>query len=328
MRSFPAGRISPLRDSCGSVTYGSGQSEGYHFVGVHAAYELPEIRAAVISRFGNRVVRLDGSIDRHAVAAQVFSRPRDLEFLESLLHPVVRRHLVHVIASAADGRVVVAEVPLLFEAGWQDMFDTTIALGADAIVRYHRTEHMFSDVEFAMREALQVDDQKRRALADRYFDNSGGRAELAAWVADFMRHLRASRADLFGGEAPAGSAAAPAGTPAVIDVVRAAHDAAQAWGNGAEPVLSGALARLGAPHEVDWKRVPPGGRLDLGDRDSGSGLFLVILEGTGSLEFGDGSSEPVVVGRWVAVPPRVSQELVNTSAEEPIVLVSVAPAAA
>lgn len=289
---------------------------------VHAAYELPEIKAAVVSRFGGGIVRPDGSIDRHAVASRVFSRPRDLEFLESILHPVVRRHLTQVIASVADGRVVVAEVPLLFEAGWQDLFDVTVTMSADSIVRYHRTEHAFSDADFAIREALQLADDERRALADYFFDNSGGKAALAVWVEGLLESLRETRLGIRtgGAEDIVVDLAAPV---TVVDALALAEEALESWGDRAPAVLTGPVAAPSFGMSTDWRRVPPGGRCVIVMPANGGGGRLVVMGGHGVLRGPDGSAQDIRALLTVILEPGASYELANSSEDAPLVTLEV-----
>lgn len=289
---------------------------------VHTAYELPEIKAAVVSRFGRGIVRPDGSIDRHAVASRVFSRPRDLEFLESILHPVVRRHLVQVIASAADGRVVVAEVPLLFEAQWQDLFDVTVTMGADSIVRYQRTEHAFSDADFAIREALQITDEERRALADYYFDNSGGKAALAVWVEGLLESLRESRLGIGHpvAEEPTVDLAAPV---TVVDIRSLAEEAAASWGKRAPAVLTGSVAESSSGISTDWRRIPPGGRSVIEMPGAGGAGRMVILCGHGVLRGPNGSPQAVEALHAALLVPGASYELTNSAEDAPLVTLEV-----
>ena len=157
---------------------------------MHEAYELPEVRAEVAARFGDGVRLPDGSIDKKALALRVFESRSDREHLEALLHPLVGRNLAAFVAEVPDGTVVVAEVPLLFEAGWQDFFDVTVALGADSFARRRRSVGRFGDRDFALREAAQVSDDRRRALADYFYDNNGSKADLVEWVTDLYDELR------------------------------------------------------------------------------------------------------------------------------------------
>ncbi len=157
---------------------------------VHEAYELPAVRQAVTERLGREYLRADGTVDRQGLAARIFAHPEDRAFLEALLHPLVWERLAAFVARASEGAIVVAEVPLLFEGRVPDLFDVTVAVGADAALRRRRVAGRFSDEDFAGREAAQVSDAVRRDRADYFYLNEGSPAELRAWVTHVWDELR------------------------------------------------------------------------------------------------------------------------------------------
>ena len=81
---------------------GAGKSELLHAFERHGAAVVssddivhtllrqdPDVKRAVVERFGEDVLGPDGEIDRGAVARVVFSSRRQLKWLEELLHPLV-----------------------------------------------------------------------------------------------------------------------------------------------------------------------------------------------------------------------------------------------
>jgi dephospho-CoA kinase len=74
---------------------------------------------AIQERFGDGVLRPDGSLDRGALAKLVFGDPAALRDLESIVHPEVRRRLERAIELAEEGRaaVLVIEAIRLVETG-------------------------------------------------------------------------------------------------------------------------------------------------------------------------------------------------------------------
>jgi dephospho-CoA kinase len=108
---------------------------------VHDLYESPDVRQAVVERFGEAVAP-GAIVDRAALAARAFATAADRAWLEGLVWPRVgarmadwREQLEHV---APRPRVAVVEVPLLFEAGMDGAFDATIAIVADEELRAQR----------------------------------------------------------------------------------------------------------------------------------------------------------------------------------------------
>src|SRR5665648_382096 len=87
---------------------------------VHALYDRPAIIAAIQARYGHKVMT-GANVNRQALGSIVFRDQAELHWLEQLLHPHV--HAAVDEWAAAQHKVsprpalVVAEVPLLFEAG-------------------------------------------------------------------------------------------------------------------------------------------------------------------------------------------------------------------
>jgi dephospho-CoA kinase len=108
---------------------------------VHELYDDPEVRDAVVARWGEDVAP-GGTVDRSAVAAKAFATAGERGFLEGLLWPRVGERMA-AWREAAEARepappALVVEVPLLFEAGMEQAFDATIAVVADEEVRRER----------------------------------------------------------------------------------------------------------------------------------------------------------------------------------------------
>ncbi len=108
---------------------------------VHELYEGDELREAVVARFGPQVAP-DGVVDRSAVARRAFASPEDRAWLEGLVWPLVGVRVAswveRVRAQRPAPRAVVVEVPLLFEAGMQGLYDATIAVVSEEGLRRAR----------------------------------------------------------------------------------------------------------------------------------------------------------------------------------------------
>lgn len=164
----------------------------------------PEVRQAVVSRWGPSVLAADGSIDRSAVAACVFAAgdrgsknnaDDERKFLESQLHPRIRKLLAEKTWQfAADGRLaVVLDAPLLLEAGWAPMCDLIVMVDADRDVRLARAhERGWTADEFARREAAQWPVEKKRSAAHATLANHGDVAALRAAVCNIWHKYVAS----------------------------------------------------------------------------------------------------------------------------------------
>ncbi len=143
---------------------------------------------ALVERFGAQIVGEDGA-DRGALARLVFDDPAALEWLEQLLHPRVaaaqlawRDEVAH---SSEPPRVIVAEIPLLYEAGADERFDVVVVITAPPEVRAARRQ-----VDDRREQRLLPESEKVRR-ADYVYENEGTMDELDAFVAGLMRELTA-----------------------------------------------------------------------------------------------------------------------------------------
>lgn len=97
---------------------------------------LPAIREV----FGDEVFYADGTLDRRALGAVVFSSVAARHALEGIIHPRVQRIALEMADAAreADEDAVLMDVPLLFETGMDALCDVTIVISADIEERIRR----------------------------------------------------------------------------------------------------------------------------------------------------------------------------------------------
>lgn len=147
--------------------------------------------AEVVGAFGPGVLREDGSLDRAALAAVVFTDEEQRNKLNAIVHPRVRTWMAERVAAAPAGSVVVQDVPLLVEGGGAKLFEYVVVVDADDETRIARLvgDRGMSEQDARARIAAQASREQRNAVADRLIDNSGGPAELASAVSDLWREL-------------------------------------------------------------------------------------------------------------------------------------------
>jgi dephospho-CoA kinase len=151
----------------------------------------PEVKAALVERFGERILDDDGVPDRGRIAAIVFDDPGSLAFLEQLLHPLVSREYLswrkQVAALESPPPVTVTEVPLLFEVGSEAAFDRIVVVTAPRKLREQRRQ-----VPTDNRDGRLIDDAEKVERADFHYVNTGTFEDLDAWVAGVMAELTAA----------------------------------------------------------------------------------------------------------------------------------------
>jgi dephospho-CoA kinase len=150
--------------------------------------------AAVAARFGADVVQDDGSLNRAAVAAVVFSDPAALADLNAITHPLIRSRSEELLDAVPVGEIAVYEIPLLAEGGpyRRDDFDVVVVVEAPMDVRLNRlAQRGLPPDQARARIAAQASDEERRALADDVIVNDATPDDLGRRVAQVWARLGA-----------------------------------------------------------------------------------------------------------------------------------------
>jgi dephospho-CoA kinase len=157
----------------------------------HEALRQPEIRDALVARFGDSILDR-GEIDRRRLAAVVFADKSDLAYLESLSHPWIRRRLEEEARRARDERIplLVIDAAVLLEAGWEGVCDRLVFVDAPPEVRLGRLkrDRGWSEEDAQRREAAQLPLTRKRSVADHMIDNSSSHESLVHQVDDLLDH--------------------------------------------------------------------------------------------------------------------------------------------
>jgi dephospho-CoA kinase len=148
----------------------------------------------IAARFGASVVRADGSLDRPALRRRVMADPDALAALNRIVHPAVhaRRAELTAVARSRGDRLVVSDIPLLFEAAEPGEFDVIVLVDAPEEVRLGRLmEHRGLDEEEARRMIeAQMPSREKRARSDYVIENDGDPAALERAAKVVWRALR------------------------------------------------------------------------------------------------------------------------------------------
>jgi dephospho-CoA kinase len=149
----------------------------------------------IAERFGATVVRPDGSLDRPALRRIVMADADAREALEHIVHPAVyaRRAELAAEAEARGDRIVVSDIPLLFESGDPEAFDAVVLVDAPEAVRQRRlVEHRgLSESEARKMIGAQLPASVKRLRSHFVIDNSGELAALERAASEVWRALLA-----------------------------------------------------------------------------------------------------------------------------------------
>jgi dephospho-CoA kinase len=158
---------------------------------VHGLYEGERLRDAVVEHFGPEVAP-GGTVDRGALARLAFADEQERRWLEGQIWPLVGAEVAAWLgrARAADPppRAAVVEVPLLFEAGLEGIYDATIAVVSDEQLRAARAADRGHEL-VDERAARQLSQQEKAARASYVVHNDGTVEELEAQLSDVLAKL-------------------------------------------------------------------------------------------------------------------------------------------
>lgn len=160
----------------------------------HEALEQPEIRRAVLDRWGHRgtLLKPDGRLDRRAIAGIVFADDTERVALEGMVFPYIGERALEEIAKAqADPAVkfVVVDAAVMLEAGWDNACDRVVYVDAPSGVRLARVAARsgWSASDLAAREAAQWPAAEKLKRAAAVIVNDGGLDKLQDQVDRLLR---------------------------------------------------------------------------------------------------------------------------------------------
>ncbi len=149
--------------------------------------------AAIVARWGPTMLTADGTLDRAALRGRILADPTDRTALEAITHPAIAaaRAARTDALTAAGARIIVCDIPLLFEAHLEATVDEIVLVDAPVPLRRDRLIH---DRGLAASEAdaliaAQRPSAEKRARADVIIDNAGSRADLDAAIDALARRL-------------------------------------------------------------------------------------------------------------------------------------------
>lgn len=162
--------------------------------GDQVAREIVEIGqpalAAIEAEFGKEVLLPDGGLDRKKLGQIIFTHPEKRQVLDQLLDPFLRKAILEkIIARKHESRLVVVDIPLLFEAGYTDNIDeiATVYVPEDIQLQRLMQRDDLSEVEAKKRIASQWPMEEKKAKSQIIFDNQGTIAETKAQVVAWLK---------------------------------------------------------------------------------------------------------------------------------------------
>ncbi|MDB4852861.1 dephospho-CoA kinase [Alphaproteobacteria bacterium] len=158
----------------------------------------------IMARFGGSILADDGGIDRKKLGNHVFEHPQDRKILESILHPMLRQHRDQFLADhrRSGSKIVVLDVPLLFETGGDVLCDYVVVVyaGEDtiwrrALARPGMTKNKLAGI---LKTQMPVSEKCQRAdfVLDTDLSPEVTRQHLSSWLDDLPLNSDYSNPDM------------------------------------------------------------------------------------------------------------------------------------
>ena len=158
----------------------------------------------IMARFGGSILADDGGIDRKKLGNHVFEHPQDRKILESILHPMVRQHRDQFLADhrRSGSKIVVLDVPLLFETGGDALCDYVVVVHSDedtiwrrALARPGMTKNKLAGI---LKTQMPASEKCQRAdfVLDTDLSPEVTRQHLSSWLDDLPLNSDYSNPDM------------------------------------------------------------------------------------------------------------------------------------
>ena len=127
--------------------------------------------------FGDKILLSDGQLDRRVIGKLVFSDPAEREWIDATAHPLIQHEICQRVRQyqAEKKSLIVLDVPLLFESGWDKMAEKVCLVYAEEKIQQERLmkRNGYGREEAAARIAAQMPLEEKKKRADCLIDNSG-----------------------------------------------------------------------------------------------------------------------------------------------------------
>jgi len=139
----------------------------------------PVIRKKLTERFGAKLYA-EGKLNKALLASLIFENEDNRNFVNSVIHPVVREDFERWQAQHARFPVLVIEAAILFESGFADSVDVSVTVVAPEELRIRRVElrEGWSRESILTRIQSQLPEEEKIRRADYVIYNDGGQGVI------------------------------------------------------------------------------------------------------------------------------------------------------
>ncbi|MCF7790845.1 MAG: dephospho-CoA kinase [Victivallales bacterium] len=135
----------------------------------------PGFKKEVFRQWGDKVLDENNEILRKEIAKIVFNDKKELKWLNNLIHPLILEKAESKVKNASsEFNFIIFDVPLLYEVGWEDLFEKVISVWSPQYLQQKRLRNRnWSIREIDNRIRVQYSNDYKLAKADYGIINSG-----------------------------------------------------------------------------------------------------------------------------------------------------------
>lgn len=127
----------------------------------------------IADHFGVEILNIDGTLNRAALRSQIFNNPQERQWLESLLHPLIRIWIQQALSNTT-GPYTILETPLLLETDQHRLVDRILVVDVPEKLQMIRASDRDNTNEEQIHAIInaQLPRKERLAKGDDILDNS------------------------------------------------------------------------------------------------------------------------------------------------------------
>lgn len=157
--------------------------------------------AAIVERFGPDILLPDGSLHRKRLGEIIFKDEQERKALEGITHPAIRKRINDLALEyqqTQPDKLIIVDIPLLYESGMQSMFDGVIVVYVPRDVQIKRLMQRddLSEDQAVQRLNAQMDIEDKRSRADYVIYNDGVLEQTQQQVLDLINRLQNEKESL------------------------------------------------------------------------------------------------------------------------------------
>ena len=156
----------------------------------HEALESPAVQKKLTAEFGESIIRI-GNIDRQVLGNIVFDDADKTARLNTITHPYIISRIRRMLETQKES-LAIYEIPLLFEAGMENLFDIIVIVWANENVRVERLKMRrgMNEGKISLIMAKQYSQEAAKARADYVIVNNGSLEELEEKLGELYATLK------------------------------------------------------------------------------------------------------------------------------------------